>query len=193
MKFKLFFILTLISVCTFAQTKENAQINQDFFWQELQKICGKAFEGKMIAGPENDTTFANKTLIMCVLKCNKEQVYIPFYVGNDRSRIWIFTRHKKGLSLKHDHRHLDGKPDSITFYGGHTTNSGSKTRQVFPADQETADMLPAAIGNVWWVDLVPGEYFSYNLRRVNTDRVFTIKFDLKQEVKTEEKPWGWKE
>ena len=78
MKFKLFFILTLISVCTFAQTKENAQINQDFFWEELQKICGKAFEGKMVAGPENDTTFANKTLIMRALKCKKVQVNIPF-------------------------------------------------------------------------------------------------------------------
>ncbi len=193
MRFKLLMILCLCSISAFAQTKHISDRKQDIFWTELQKLCGKAYEGKMIAGPENDTTFANKTLIMRVLKCNKEQIYIPFFVGADRSRTWIFTQHKKGLSLKHDHRHLDGKPDSITFYGGHTTNHGSATRQIFPADQETADMLPAAIGNVWWVDLVPGEYFNYNLRRVNTDRVFTIRFDLKKEINTEQKPWGWKE
>ncbi len=166
--------------------------NQHVFWQELQKLCGKAFQGKMIAGPDNDTTFAKKTLVMHVRKCNDQQIYIPFFVGNDRSRTWVLSRNASGITLKHDHRHNDGKPDAVTNYGGSTTNSGAKIRQIFPADQETANMLPAAVSNVWWIDLVPNEYFIYNLRRVNIDRVYSIKFDLKQSIAIPEKPWGWK-
>jgi hypothetical protein len=63
---------------------------------------------------------------------------------------------------------------------------------MFPADQETAEVLPAAAANVWWIELVPGEYFTYNLRRMGTERFFSIKFDLTKEVKMPDAPWGWK-
>lgn len=65
-------------------------------------------------------------------------------------------------------------------------------RQMFSADQQTVDILPAAASNVWWIELVPGEYFSYNLRRIGTERFFSIKFNLTNEIKTPEAPWGWK-
>ena len=55
------------------------------------------------------------------------------------------------------------------------------------------DVIPAAASNVWWIDLMPGESFSYNLRRVGTDRYFSIKFDLKTQIKSPEAPWGWKD
>lgn len=174
-------------------TTNRTDTSQTKFWQELKKLCGKSYEGVIIGGQANDTAFANKTLLMHVRACGDEQIKIPFFVGNDRSRTWVLTRSTKSILLKHDHRHADGKPDAVTMYGGSTSNSGSAIRQIFPADQQTALMLPAAIGNVWWIDIVPGEYFSYNLRRVNTDRVFTVRFDLKKEVSTPEKPWGWKE
>ncbi|OFY32400.1 MAG: hypothetical protein A2X17_06130 [Bacteroidetes bacterium GWF2_41_61] len=77
------------------------------------------------------------------------------------------------------------------MYGGRTSNFGSAVRQIFPADQQTADMLPGAITNVWWIDLVPGEHFTYNLRRVNTDRLFSVRFDISKEINTPGKPWGW--
>ena len=79
------------------------------------------------------------------------------------------------------------------MYGGLTTNVGIATRQMFPADQETVDTIPAAATNVWWIDLVPGEHFTYNLRRLGSERYFSIKFDLKTAVKAPEVPWGWKE
>ncbi len=167
--------------------------SQTKFWNELKKLCGKSYQGVIIGGQTNDTAFANKTLVMHVRACSEEQIKIPFFVGTDRSRTWVLTRSEDGILLKHDHRHADGKPDAVTMYGGKTSNSGSAMRQIFPADQQTALMLPAAIGNVWWIDIVPGEYFSYNLRRINTDRVFTVRFDLKNEVSTPEKPWGWKD
>ena len=64
---------------------------------------------------------------------------------------------------------------------------------VFPADQETVNVIPAAATNVWWIDLVPGEYFTYNLRRLGSERYFSIRFDLKSTVKAPAAPWGWKD
>lgn len=163
------------------------------FWTELQKLCGKAFAGTVAAAPSDDTTFKDKELLMHVRSCEKNRIRIPFFVGADRSRTWVLTRQKDRILLKHDHRHEDGTPDKVTMYGGLTTSSGMPTRQVFPADQQTVDILPAAATNVWWIDLVAGDYFSYNLRRMGSDRYFSIKFNLKREVKVSEAPWGWKD
>ena len=86
----------------------------------------------------------------------------------------------------------DGTEDEITMYGGMTTNAGQAGLQVFPADAETQVMIPAASGNVWWVTL-DTTTFTYNLRRLGTERIFTISFDLSQSIKNPEAPWGWKE
>lgn len=170
---------------------DNRDSTQLRFWTELRKICGNAYEGTIVAGPPDDTVFTGKKLLMHVKSCEEARIRIPFYVGEDSSRTWVLTLTESGLQLKHDHRHKDGTPDKVTMYGGISSNFGAKERQFFPADQETAELLPAAIGNIWWVDLVPGEYFSYNLRRVNTDRLFTVRFDLSNAVAAPDKPWGW--
>jgi hypothetical protein len=182
----LFACLFLLSAALGAQDSP-----QTIFWQELQSLCGKAFAGEIAAAPQNDTVFAGKSLIMHVRACEEGKIRIPFFVGSDSSRTWVLTLDAEGVLLKHDHRHKDGLPDKLTMYGGQTANRGSSTRQIFPADQETADMLPEAIGNVWWIDLEPGAHFTYNLRRVNTDRVFSVRFDLTNPVTAPGKPWGW--
>jgi hypothetical protein len=164
--------------------------SQQAFWQALQQHCGKAYEGRVVAAPTNDTVFKNKTLLMHVRACSDDRIRIPFVVS-DRSRTWVITKQTTGLLLKHDHRHSDGKADSITMYGGYTTNSGTATMQFFPADRETTDLLPAAAGNVWWIELVPNSHFTYNLRRLGTDRLFSIRFDLTRTVTAPEAPWGW--
>jgi len=163
------------------------------FWQELQKLCGKAFKGTVATAPADDTTFKDKDLVMHVRACEPNRIRIPFVVGTDRSRTWVLTRRGGRILLKHDHRHEDGKPDRVTNYGGWTINTGLPTRQVFPADQETVKVLPAAASNVWWIEIVPGEYFTYNLRRLGSERFFSLKFDLKTVVNAPEAPWGWKD
>lgn len=173
--------------CSFAAR----DTTQEVFWSELQKLLGKAYEGTVVSAPANDTAFSGKRLLMHVLSGDDSIINIPFFVGTDSSRTWVFTKDECGILLKHDHRHSDGTPDDLTMYGGKTQNFGSALRQIFPADQETADMLPGAITNVWWIDFVPGEYFVYNLRRVNTDRLFSVRFDLTKEVETPGMPWGW--
>lgn len=184
--------LLAFSQISFSQAKTPSET--DKFWTELNKLCGKSFAGTVAAAPADDTTFKDKLLVMHVRSCQKNRIRIPFFVGEDRSRTWVLTRQKDGrILLKHDHRHEDGKPDKVTMYGGLTSNTGSATRQMFPADDETVKVIAAAASNVWWIDLVAGDFFAYNLRRMGTDRYFSVKFDLKKEVKTPDAPWGWKD
>lgn len=170
------------------------------FWNELQKLCGKAYSGTIAVDTSNSHDFAGKSLVMHVRSCEKNRIRIPFFVGEDKSRTWVLTRKDGRIELKHDHRHSDGKPDKVTMYGGTTNNVGEATRQFFPADEQTTKVValptgnaPSAAANVWWIELVPGEYFTYNLRRLGGERLFSVKFDLKKTVAEPAAPWGWKD
>src|SRR5687767_6686138 len=185
----LFLFLLAFPITGVAQT-EAASIT---FWKELQKLCGKAFAGTVAAAPADDITFKDKALVMHVRSCEPNRIRIPFVVGDDRSRTWILTRRGNRIELRHDHRHADGKPDKVTMYGGWTTSVGTPTRQMFPADEQTVNVIAAAATNVWWIDLVQGDHVSYNLRRMGSDRYFSIKFDLRMPVQIPAAPWGWKE
>src|SRR5687767_10949392 len=189
---KLIFSCFMIAVSAIAVRAQAGSANV-VFWNELQKLCGKAFVGVVAAAPADDTTFKDKTLAMHLRSCEKGRIRIPFVVGEDRSRTWVLTRSENRILLRHDHRHEDGTPDRVTMYGGLTTSVGMPTRQMFPADQGTVTIIPAAATNVWWIDLVPGEHFSYNLRRMGSERYISIKFDLKTPIKPPEAPWGWKD
>lgn len=186
-KFIATFFIVISTLTVQAQTASPNAV----FWTELQKLCGKAFAGTVVAAPVDDATFKGHALVMHVRSCEKERIRIAFVVGPNRSRTWVLTQRNDRIMLKHDHRHQDGTPDSVTMYGGLTTSVGMPTRQMFPADQETVNVIPAAATNVWWIDLVPGEYFTYNLRRVGSERYFSIKFDLKTPIAAPEAPRGW--
>lgn len=161
------------------------------FWNSLKALCGKAFEGELTSAPANDD-FAGKRLVMHVLSCDDEQILIPFNVGDNRSRTWIFTYKNDRITLKHDHRLEDGSDDELTMYGGTTTNSGLPGIAVFPADEETLGVIKPAATNVWWVTVDENAY-TYNLRRLGTERVFTVAFDLTKEVEIPEPSWGWED
>lgn len=161
------------------------------FWDSLQALCGKAFEGTLEL-PVNDPDFGGKQLVMHVRSCEENVIRIPFFVGDDKSRTWVLTFENDRIELKHDHRHEDGNEDDITMYGGTTTNSGQSTIQLFPADQYTKSIIPAASTNTWWITL-DDKQFTYNLRRLGTDRVFRVAFDLTETIATPEAPWGWKD
>jgi hypothetical protein len=163
----------------------------DEFFANLAALCGQAFEGEVLVAPEGDTTFTGKQLVMHVRECTDEVLYIPFHVGENRSRTWIITRTEDGLRLKHDHRYEDGSEEDLTQYGGDTAEAGTAFKQEFPADEFTAQLLPPAATNVWTVEIIPGETFVYALRREGTDRRFRIAFDLTQPVEPPPAPWGW--
>jgi hypothetical protein len=164
---------------------------QDRFWAGLMQHCGQAYEGTVIEAPAGDTTFAGHRLVMHVRECLDDEIRIPFHVGENRSRTWIFARTAAGIRLKHDHRHEDGTDDEVTMYGGDTATGGTAEVQEFPADAHTAQLIPAAATNVWTVEIRPGQQYVYALRREGTDRRFRIEFDLSRPVAAPPTPWGW--
>ena len=127
---------------------------------------------------------------MHVLYADEETILIPFNVGDNRSRTWILKYKNGRIELKHDHRKEDGSNDKTTMYGGTASNLGTPNMQIFPADEETVTVIPLAFSNVWWIT-VGNASFTYNLRRVGTDRLFTVSFDLTKEVEIPKPSWGW--
>jgi hypothetical protein len=162
----------------------------DQFWQKLKEHCGKTYEGTVTSGATANDGFSGKRLVMHVLSCSEDQLLIPFNVGENRSRTWILTKVKDRIELKHDHRHEDGTNDAITMYGGTTTNSGLPGIAVFPADQITVKTIPAASTNVWWIT-INNTTFTYNLRRIGSDRLFTVTFDITKPIEKPLPSWGW--
>ena len=177
----------LISFIAFGQEQSGSKQ----FWENLKKHCGKSYEGVVTEGADNDA-FRNKKLVMHVRNCDENIIRIPFFVGEDKSRTWVLTYKDDRIQLKHDHRLEDGSEDKVTQYGGTTTNSGSPALQFFPADQQTTDLIPYAASNVWWIT-IDETSFTYNLRRIGSDRLFTVKFDLTKTAATPSAPWGWKD
>ena len=161
------------------------------FWANLQPLCGKAFEGRVLESPPGDTTFAGQRLVMHVRECTAETIRIPFHVGDNRSRTWVLTRAGDRIRLKHDHRHEDGSEDRVTQYGGDSRPTGSATRLEFPADAQTIALIPEAKTNVWTIEVDPATgRFVYALRREGTDRSFRIEFDTSKPLTVPPPPWG---
>ncbi len=177
------------------KTQQVAPDARQPFWASISELCGKAFAGRIAvnegggAGPD---PFEGKSLTMHVRECSQNEIHVPFHVGDDRSRTWVFTR-TSGLRLKHDHRHQDGSPDAVTLYGGDASEAGNATEQRFPADTESKEMFiregrTQSVENTWVVSLVPGKRFSYAL--VRPGREFRVDFDLTQPVEAPPAPWG---
>lgn len=170
------------------------------FMTAINRHCGNAYAGRVLVDTPAtpDSPFAGKPLVMHVRDCGDDEVRIPFHVGEDHSRTWVFRRVPAGLQLKHDHRHEDGSPDAVTMYGGESsggrlTNKGL-IRIEFPVDAESiasfkANGLPASVANTWAVELSQ-DRFVYELSRPN-GRLFRVEFDLTNPVvPLPPPPWG---
>lgn len=183
---KHFFLLLLFPMHLLAQDAP-ASIE---FWYNLKNHCNKAYEGEIMAGGKEGDGFMGEKLVMHVQSCDENVIRIPFFVGEDKSRTWVLTlQDDNRILLKHDHRHKDGTEEEVTQYGGMSPNSGLAGIQFFPADEHTAHLIPLASTNVWWFT-IDDVSLSYNLRRIGTDRIFTVKFDLTKEVVSPGPPWG---
>jgi hypothetical protein len=189
-------ILVLPSVGT-AQSPGTARPGAaaDAFLARLAEHCGQAFAGRIVANdpPNPDDPFVGKALVMHVRECREREIRIPFHVGDDRSRTWVFTRTPEGLRLKHDHRHEDGSDDDVTMYGGDTAAEGTPQRQEFPVDAESRTLferhgLTPSVQNTWAVEIEPHERFVYELARPG--RLFRVEFDLTRQVPPPPAPWG---
>ncbi|MCD9006967.1 hypothetical protein LDO31_12105 [Luteimonas sp. XNQY3] len=179
------------------------RVPADEFLAAIARHCGEAFAGRIVAnepapapGAEPDP-FEGKELVMHVRDCSnrKEELRIPFHVGDDHSRTWILTRTEHGLRLKHDHRKPDGSDDPVTMYGGESQNAGTAQRQEFPVDAESIALfeqegLNASVTNTWAMEIEPGQRFVYELARPGGRR-FQVEFDLTKTVAAPPTPWGY--
>ena len=171
---------------------------QDAFFANLTALCGNAYAGQVETDrPESpgNNAFAGKELVMHVRECSDNEIRIPFHVGEDRSRTWVVTRTDGGLRLKHDHRLEDGSDDPVTMYGGDTAGEGTASRQEFPVDGFSQEMftregMQVSNTNVWAIEVAPGEHYTYELGRTDTDRLFRVRFDLTRPVDAPPAPWG---
>jgi len=192
-----------LSLTLAACDRPDATAPQETFWASLADLCGDAYRGTLTEGSESAReSFGSQEMIMHVRHCTDDQIDVPFHVGENRSRTWVFTRLEGGgLRLKHDHRHEDGTADAITMYGGDTVESGTATTQEFPADQYSIDMFAGHIAenpgldgaefNLWTVEVRPGEIFAYQLTRTHDpDTRFRVEFDLTTPAEAPPAAWG---
>ncbi|TMM48435.1 hypothetical protein [Qipengyuania marisflavi] len=191
---------------------------QEAFWSALASHCGKAYAGGLASEDARDADWQGKRMIAHWADCSPTRIAVAFHVerdaedgsdpeasGWDRSRTWLVTKTGTGraarLTLKHDHRHDDGTPDAVTFYGGITAAPGTARAQDFPVDAESIALfgregLAASLTNVWRVEVDPagtgGAKFAYQLTRKNDPtRLFRVAIDASTPVPAPPPAWGW--
>ncbi|MDP3912733.1 MAG: hypothetical protein Q8R96_03235 [Bacteroidota bacterium] len=99
----------------------------------------------------------------------------------------------EGMDFWNSLKSLNGKAFEGQLIGVQSNDDfvGKKlVMHVLYADKETVQIIPAAFSNVWWVTVNDTSY-TYNLRRMGTDRLFTVAFDLKNEIDIPSPSWGW--
>ncbi len=177
MKTYVLIAMTLFTV-TEAEANDNSNMQKQFF-DNMKTLCGQVFEGRSSFPLDPDHDFAGKKLVATIKDCDENTIRIPFVVGADHSRTWILTWSDQGLLFKHDHRHKDGTPDEITNYGGWANDTGTAWQQYFPADEDTAKLIPAASTNVWMFHYDhETEVLTYDLKRHGQPR-YQAKLKLK--------------
>jgi hypothetical protein len=191
-RFKLVpFIASSLLLTSCATAPESSP--QSTFMTNLRALCGKAFAGRMVTSDERDRDIGTQRLVMHVRTCSREEIRVPFQVGDNRSRTWVLTQTETGLRLKHDHRHEDGSEDVSTQYGGDTAAIGTINRQEFPVDDYSKALFlrtgsPNSVTNVWAIEILPGQTYMYEVRRAN--RHFRVEFDLSKPIMPPPPPWG---
>jgi len=154
-----------------------SETHRDFFWN-LKSLCGKSFEGEQIYRSHHASGWEDYEMIMHVDVCEEDRVLIPFHVGEDESRTWMFLVEDGQLRLRHDHRHPDGTPEDETLYGGYADDTGTEFEQHFPADAYTAEIIDGGGGNVWTIRFDEAmTTFTYRLERDGEKRM-RVDFDL---------------
>jgi hypothetical protein len=182
LRFALPLALLLSACATTPLPNEPPADPQAGFWANLKSLCGGTFSGTMeIGDPVRDAEFAKGPLSMGPVSCLEDEVSIPFKVGADESRTWLFTRTGSGLRLKHVHA-KKGVEDAISRYGGDTLVPGTASRQEFPADAFSRALFirenrPASAQNVWAVEIRPGADYMYEVQR--SERHIRVRFALK--------------
>jgi hypothetical protein len=152
------------------------------FFNNLSQLCGQSFRGEQVFRSHHAEGWAHLDMLMHVTICESDQIHIPFHVGDDTSRTWLFLVEDGRLRFRHDHRHPDGTPEDETLYGGYADEHGTAFLQHFPADEYTGILIDGGEGNVWTIEISEDfSVLSYQLERDGEKRL-QINFDLTQPI-----------
>lgn len=150
------------------------------FFARFEALCGKAYKGTETYIQEGIDSWADMELMMYVVRCDADTILVPFRVGDNRSRTWMFMVEDGQLRFRHDHRHEDGSAEDLNLYGGFSNQKGTAFKQVFPADDYTCKMLERICDNEWTVEFSEDlSSYNYSLRKKG-ELIITISFDLTQ-------------
>src|SRR5690625_4820443 len=73
------------------ETEDLANYPNLDFKKEIEKHCGKAYEGVITAGAQEGDGFTGELLVMLVLSCEEIQLKFTFYLVEDRYSNLICT------------------------------------------------------------------------------------------------------
>lgn len=170
------FAFLLISGCAREEASDltpdlPANTPQDKFYATLFSQCGETFIGESTFPDNPEETLVDTELKATISTCTEEMIEIDLLRGGDTwHATWVLEMRDEGLHLSHDHVG-DQDEDALgedhnTGYGGYADDRGSSTVQYFPADEQTAEMIPEASTNVWMIELNPDQgTLVYSLER----------------------------
>lgn len=177
MKPILFFALAfLLFSCTGEDSTEltptlPAETPQEQFFSNLISLCGEVFVGASTYPEDSDEHVLTGNELRAVVRtCTSELIEIDFLRESDTwHATWILSMREGGLHLYHDHigeKVYEEGEEPLTGYGGYADDRGSATRQYFPADDHTAEIIPEASTNVWMMEMdLENGLFIYYLER----------------------------
>lgn len=145
------------------------------FFANLFSLCGETFTGEATYPDDSDHALVDTELNVNISTCTPERIEVTLFRDGDTwHATWILENREAGLHLYHDHigdkEYPEGE-EPLTGYGGYADDRGSATRQYFPADDHTAEILPEAATNVWMMDMdLENGTFVYYLERHDEPR-----------------------
>lgn len=157
-----------------AQTYSIAEIEEisphDEFFTNLYALCGETFVGSSTYPESDDHVLVGTELRAHLSSCDENTIHIDLIRGGDTwHATWVVSQRDDGLHLYHDHIGVKEYPEGeepLTGYGGYADDRGTATKQYFPADDYTAEILPEASTNVWMMEMEPENgTFVYYLER----------------------------
>lgn len=167
-------ILLLFAIsCGQQSSPETAIDTHQAFFNNLKALCGETFIGASTFPDNSEHPLVDTELRNHVSVCTDEMVRIELIRDGDYWHgAWVLEWREAGLHLFHDHLgEVRTMEDLIASgdahgYGGYANDQGSAIQQFFPADEATAEMLPAAATNVWMMQLdLENDQFIYYLER----------------------------
>ncbi|CAN5389187.1 hypothetical protein BH23BAC3_BH23BAC3_33840 [soil metagenome] len=161
------------------------------FWDNLREHCGNAYVGELADATPFYQTFEADQIRIHVRDCTDDLTHISLHIDDNHSRNLLLTKEEGTLLLKHDHRNQDGTEEEITPYGGFAPKPGLETRQIFWADEHTAEILPERSDNFWFLDFMDDSTLAYGVHWPTHGNSIRMEFDISELVEAPPAPWGY--